>query len=179
MPHAARRNDADAGLAVPGRRVTSLALVAGYINAVGFLHFSGIFVGAMSGNTVQFGVAVAGEKWQLLTGVVVTVGSSFVGGLISSYARRRLSHPAFELIIMAGVVAVAQLAFANLANPLIVELPLLAVAMAMQGETISRFGGLSIQTIVMTTNLLKLADGLVGRYVCGGFGSAGADSSLA
>jgi uncharacterized membrane protein YoaK (UPF0700 family) len=35
----------------------------------------------------------------------------------------------------------------------------------MQGQTISRFGGMSIQTIVVTNNMLKCADALVGRYL--------------
>jgi uncharacterized membrane protein YoaK (UPF0700 family) len=166
MANSAPHNDADEGLAVPARRVTSLALIAGYINAVGVMHLNGIYVGAMTGNSVQFGVTVAGGKWPSLAVILATVWSFFVGGLISSYARRRLAHPAFELVIMAGLVLVAQLSCSNLNNPLIFELPLLVIAMAMQGETISRFGGLSIQTLVMTSNLLKLADALVGRYVC-------------
>jgi uncharacterized membrane protein YoaK (UPF0700 family) len=46
-----------------------------------------------------------------------------------------------------------------------VELPLLALAMAMQGETIARFGGVSLQTIVVTNNMVKFSDALVGRYL--------------
>jgi uncharacterized membrane protein YoaK (UPF0700 family) len=37
--------------------------------------------------------------------------------------------------------------------------------MAMQGETVSRVDGIPIQTIVVTNNLLKFADGIVGRYL--------------
>jgi uncharacterized membrane protein YoaK (UPF0700 family) len=50
-------------------------------------------------------------------------------------------------------------------NPIAIELPLLTVVMAMQGETVSRVGGIPIQTIVVTSNLLKFADGIVGRYL--------------
>jgi CoA-transferase family III/Protein of unknown function (DUF1275) len=46
-----------------------------------------------------------------------------------------------------------------------VELPLLALAMAMQGETIARFGGISLQKIVATNNMVKFSDALVGRYL--------------
>jgi uncharacterized membrane protein YoaK (UPF0700 family) len=52
---------------------------------------------------------------------------------------------------------------ANNAIPL--ELGLLAMAMAMQGETISRIGTVSVQTVVVTNNLLHFADALVGRFL--------------
>jgi uncharacterized membrane protein YoaK (UPF0700 family) len=50
-------------------------------------------------------------------------------------------------------------------NAIPVELGLLAMAMAMQGETISRIGTVSVQTVVVTNNLLHFADALVGRFV--------------
>jgi len=39
------------------------------------------------------------------------------------------------------------------------------MAMAMQGETISRIGTVSVQTVVVTNNLLHFADTLVGRFL--------------
>lgn len=53
-------------------------------------------------------------------------------------------------------------------NPAAIELPLLAAVMAMQGETISRFGGVAIQTVVVANNLLKFAAAIVGRYLPNG-----------
>jgi uncharacterized membrane protein YoaK (UPF0700 family) len=63
---------------------------------------------------------------------------------------------------MAVLLLVAQWVRLAMRNPIPIELPLLAVTMAMQGETIARFGGMSIQTIVVTNNMLKCADGMVG-----------------
>ena len=151
--------------AVAFRRVASLGTVAGYIDALGFIDLSGIYTGAMTGNTVQLGVTFARQQWPHFALVAMTLGSFFCGGLASSVIRRRLPHPALELVIMAGLVLAAQVVRLTVASPISIELPLLAISMAMQGETISRFGGQSIQTIVVTNNMLKCADGLVGRYL--------------
>jgi len=55
------------------------------------------------------------------------------------------------------------ISFAGNAIPL--ELGLLAMAMAMQGETVSRIGTVTVQTVVVTNNLLHFADALVGRFL--------------
>jgi uncharacterized membrane protein YoaK (UPF0700 family) len=150
---------------VPARRVLCLGLVAGYVDALGFLDLNGIYTAAMTGNTVQLGVTFAQAQWPHFLLVAGTLGAFFVGGVISSIIKRHLPKPAMELVIMAGLLLAAQVV--RLVHPGLVpvELPLLAISMAMQGETVSRFGGLSIQTIVVTNNILKFADGLVGRYV--------------
>jgi uncharacterized membrane protein YoaK (UPF0700 family) len=153
------------GIGIPVRRVLSLGLVAGYVDALGFLDLNGIYTAAMTGNTVQLGIAFVREQWPHFAVVAATLGAFFCGALFSSFIRRRLPHPALELLIMAPLVLVAQAVRLYVPNPIAIELPLLAVVMAMQGETISRVGGMPIQTIVVTNNLLKFADGIVGRYL--------------
>lgn len=165
MPSPGGKAESASSVAVPVRRILCLGLVAGYIDAIGFLDLGGIYVAAMTGNTVQFGITFAREQWAHFAVVAITLGSFFCGGLVSSIIRRFLPHPPLELLVMAALVTAAQLVRSLLGNPIAVELPLLAIAMAMQGQTLSRFGGLSIQTIVVTNNLLKLAEAIVGRYV--------------
>ena len=155
-------------IAVSVRRILCLGFVAGYVDALGFVQLAGIYTGAMTGNTIQFGITLAREQWSHLTLVAATLGAFFGGALISSYIRRRLPSPPLELIIMAALILCAQIVQLVTAHPLPIELPLLAVSMAMQGETISRFGGTSLQTIVVTNNLIKLADAIVGRWLSGG-----------
>jgi uncharacterized membrane protein YoaK (UPF0700 family) len=50
-------------------------------------------------------------------------------------------------------------------NAMPIELGLLTMAMALQGETVSRIGAVSIQTVVVTNNLVHFADAFVGRYL--------------
>lgn len=66
---------------------------------------------------------------------------------------------------MAAVLVIAGIIRLHVSWRIPVELPLLALALAMQGETIARFGGVSLQTIVVTNNMVKFSDALVGRYL--------------
>lgn len=163
MPPITTKSADDPATAVAVRRILCLGLSAGYIDAVGFLELGGIYIAAMTGNSVQLGISLTRGAWPHVAMVALTIGSFFIGGLLSSYIRRRRLHPGLEIGIMAALVLVAQIVRILFDSPLGVEVPLLAVAMAMQGQTLSRFGGAAVQTIVVTNNLLKFADALVGR----------------
>ena len=165
MEDASTNIESRQGIGIAVRRILSLALVAGHIAAVGFLDLGGLYIAPMTGNTVQLGIAAVRGQWPHVAILAATLGAFFCGGVVASYVRRRLPRPPFELIIMAALVLAAQVARSGLASPTAIELPLLAASMAMQGATISRFGGLPIQTIVVTNNLLKCADAIAGRYL--------------
>jgi uncharacterized membrane protein YoaK (UPF0700 family) len=152
-------------LAVALRRVIALSLVAGYVEVIGYTDVGGIYPAIMTGNTVQFGLTLATAQWERFALLAFAIGLFFVASIISALIRRRLKHPPYELIIMAATLAVADFIRLDPALRIAVELPLLALAMAMQGETISRFGGVSLQTIVVTNNMVKFSDALVGRYL--------------
>jgi uncharacterized membrane protein YoaK (UPF0700 family) len=152
-------------IGIPARRVLSLALVAGYVDALGFFDLNEIYTAAMTGNTIQLGIAFVREQWAQLAVVGATLGAFFCGALFSSFIRRRLPNAAWVLLIMAPLLLAAQAVRLYAPNPVAIELPLLAAVMATQGETISRFGGVAIQTVVVTNNLLKFADAIVGRYL--------------
>lgn len=159
------RTAPEPAVGIAARRILSLGLVAGYVGTLGLVDLHGIYTAAMTGNTVQLSLDLVRGEWTRLAIVGATLGSFFCGGLLSSFIRRRLEHPAFELLIMAALVLVAQAVRSVAPDRSALELPLLAVALAMQGETISRFAGVPIQTIVVTSNLLKFADAVVGRYL--------------
>ncbi|HEY2024698.1 YoaK family protein [Paraburkholderia sp.] len=142
-------------------RAVLLSAAAGYVEVIGYLDFNGRYPGIMTGNTVQFGYAAISRDWAAAAAFGVVLALFFAGCLCGGIARRVLSAPRYLLLGIAAVVAVADLLRANAALHLPGELPLLALAMAMQGETMARFGGQSIQTIVVTTNIVKCADALV------------------
>jgi uncharacterized membrane protein YoaK (UPF0700 family) len=175
--HAQAKVTRPQGIGIPARRVLSLALVAGYVDALGFFDLNEIYTGAMTGNTVQLGVAFVREEWPHLVVVSATLGAFFSGGLLSSFIRRRLPRAALVLLIVAPLLLAVQAVRLYAPNPVRIELPLLAVVMAMQGETMSRFGGIPIQTIVVTNNLLKFADAIAGRYLSYGKRSRATGSS--
>jgi uncharacterized membrane protein YoaK (UPF0700 family) len=151
-------------LATSIRHVVGLSAVAGCVEVVGYMDCGGIYPGIMTGNTVQLGLTSATAQWTRFELIAFAVASFFVGGLIASLVRRRLRRPAMELLFMAALLVVASLARWHVPSRVAFELPLLAIAMAMQGEAISKFGGMSIQTIVVTNSMVKFTDALVGRY---------------
>jgi uncharacterized membrane protein YoaK (UPF0700 family) len=157
--------DTESALARPLRHVVALSVVAGCVEVIGYMDCGGIYPGIMTGNTVQLGLTSATAQWTRFALIAFAVASFFVGGIIASLIRRHLRRPAVELLIMAAVLLVVSVVRREIGWRVPVELPLLAIAMAMQGEAISKFGGISIQTIVVTNNMVKFTDALVGRYM--------------
>jgi len=157
----------DLPIAVSIRLVVALAAVAGYVEVIGFTDFGGIYPGIMTGNTVQLGLTLVKAQWERLGVIGFAVALFFLGGIIASLIKRHLRRGPVELVLMAAILVAAGIVRLYAAVRIPIELPLLALAMAMQGETISNFGGVSIQTIVVTNNMVKFSDALVGRYMSG------------
>jgi uncharacterized membrane protein YoaK (UPF0700 family) len=146
------------------RRTVGLGFVAGFVNTVGFFDLH-VYPGIMTGNTVQLGISLARSDWHLFSLTALTIACFFVGGLAGSVIRHHLKRPPLELIIMAVLLLAATPVRTRANNGIPLELGLLAMAMAMQGETVSRIGTVSVQTVVVTNNLLHFADALVGRFL--------------
>ncbi len=149
------------------QRVVALAGIAGYVEVIGFSVVGGIYPAIMTGNTVQLGLTVVRAQWARCGLLAFAVGLFFLGGIISSLIRRHLRRPPMELLLMAVILIIAGVIRLHVPWRIPIELPLLALALAMQGETIARFGGVSLQTIVVTNNMVKFSDALVGRYLPG------------
>jgi uncharacterized membrane protein YoaK (UPF0700 family) len=152
-------------LLVSARRVMALSAVAGCVEVIGYLDCTSIYPGIMTGNTVQLGLTLATAQWARLALIAYAVFSFFVGGIIASVIRRNLRRPPIELLMMATILVIASVVRRETSLRVLVELPLLAIAMAMQGAAVSRFGGVSIQTIVVTNSMVKFTDALAGRYL--------------
>lgn len=144
--------------------VLSLGLIAGYVDAVGYVELRGIFTAAMTGNATTFGISLADGNWFRAASVGTVLGLFFCGALGASLLRRALPAYRHEWLWMAGLLAAAQMMHWShpAGDSSRVETLLLAVAMAMQGEALSRFSGVSVQTIVVTNNIVKFADNIAG-----------------
>ncbi|AJK49171.1 YoaK family protein [Burkholderia plantarii] len=163
----AREPPAAPPLRVNVRRVVALTTVCGFVEVIGFRDAGGIYPAIMTGNTVQLGWSLAqgaGARFALLA---FAIGAFFVGCLAASLIRRHLKRPALELCIMAALLVAADFVRGHPALRVPVELPVLALALGMQGETVSRFGAVSLQTLVVTNNIVKFCDAFVGRYLGG------------
>ncbi len=143
-----------------------LAIVAGYADAVGFLTF-GAFAGAMTGNTVLLGIALAEADFGAAAQSAIIIAAFLLGVAASAVLGRRV-----PLVAVFGMEAAAIVAAAWIAP--VFAAPVLAFAMGLQNATMTRFAGASLNTVVLTGNLQKMMQGLLGRFT-GAAKSPGSD----
>jgi uncharacterized membrane protein YoaK (UPF0700 family) len=132
-----------------------LAIVAGYADAGGFLGFNA-FAGAMTGNTVLLGIALATDKLADAAQSVAIIAAFLAGVAASALLRRHVSLAAILVIEMAAIVVAA------LVTPPVAA-PVLAFAMGLQNAAMTHFAGLSLNTVFLTGNLQKLVETLLRR----------------
>jgi len=167
---ASARPEKEVSLAVLLRRVICLTFVVSVVEVTTYVDVGGIYPGIMTGNTVQLGRAVALHHWANAGSIGTAIGLFFLGCIGASLIKRFLSWPYWGLLIMAAILAVVS--FIRLVPDLrlSVELPLIALALGIQGETLAKFGGVSLQTIVVTNNIVKFSEAFTGRYLLKWFG---------
>lgn len=62
---------------------STLAAVAGYVDAFGYLHLFGTFTANMSGNAVLLGIAIGEESWDLASRHLTALASFVLGVIVS------------------------------------------------------------------------------------------------
>lgn len=138
-------------------RATTLTLVAGIADAVGFLTMGGVFAANMTGNTVLAGVAIARldtvQAWHHLAPLL----AFFAGALLSRLLLRLTDSPRAGLLIEAAILAmVGFLPLGPEASVLVV-----AVAMGIQASAITHFASAAVSTVVVTSTLARTADAVL------------------
>jgi uncharacterized membrane protein YoaK (UPF0700 family) len=158
-------SDAAAGiLIVSARRVVALTVVCGFVEVVGCMDAGGTYPGIMTGNTVQLGRNLARGAWTPFSIFGYAILAFMLGCMIASLMRRRNRQTSLELFISAGLLILTGIVRKHPVLRIPVEIPMLAFAMAFQGEAINRFGAVSLQTLVVTNNIVKFSDAVIGRY---------------
>ena len=143
------------------RRAAILCLVAGFVDAYGYMALGNVFAANMTGNTVLFGISAA----QLEGGKALTYGVTliafFAGALGASLVIGTIGKRPLVLLAVALLIAVAPLLALDARGKLL----LLTFAMGMQGASLQRFGGTSLNTVVVTGTMLRLAEEIVARLL--------------
>jgi uncharacterized membrane protein YoaK (UPF0700 family) len=142
----------------------SLAALAGFVDAIGFLQLGGIFVSFISGNSTKLAVSVVKASGAaLLTGAVIA--AFFLGAVAGSWLSRAAPARRKPLVLLAVSCC---LLVAALLQATHWDLPaVLAMAAAMGGaNTVFRRedGPYNVGITYMTGNLVRLADGVVGLF---------------
>ena len=145
---------------------TSLAALAGFADAVGFLGMGGFFVSFMSGNSTRMGVGVASEA--AAAAIATSLVAAFLSGVVlGSLVARRAGHRQLPAVL--ALVAVALTLAALLFRPggqapgsfLFMALAMGALNIAFQREGEVAFG-LTYMTGTLVRIGQRLADALSG-----------------
>ena len=138
----------------------TLAAVAGYVDALGFVLLQGVFTSHATGDTAHIGRAVAASNGAAVVRfawpIAMFVAGLFVSGAITALGKRLRFHSTFG-------VALGLEAALLFASPVMTGyFPLaaaLAGSMGIQTLTVSTVSGLRVYTTYMTGNLAKFAEG--------------------
>lgn len=137
-----------------------LCLIAGFVDAIGYIELGHVFTANMTGNTVLLGVALVKGDW-IAVSYAATIAAFGLGVVAASLLKlARVPLPALFIAagaVLLGLTAIRPAAFASLSA--------LAFVMGLQGGAISTFAGIRLPTVVVTSTLVNLIDGLVRRSV--------------
>ncbi|GFE92776.1 YoaK family protein [Acetobacter persici] len=137
------------------RRILLLGMLAGYINALSFIDLGGMFAGAMTGNTIHMDATFAAGNWQHGMQIAELLLVFFLTAILAS-CLRLIVPPVCNFIVMAFLLCLAE-GLHGAPQQVRYECLILPALMAIQGQTLARFSGNAIQTVVITSNLLKCA----------------------
>ena len=142
-----------------------ISILAGFVDAVGFIESSGFFVSFMTGNSTR--LAVGAAEWQdaaLVAGAIIAIFLVGVvgGSLVAAYSRRPRAPVVLTLVALLLAVA-AGFRLAGAATPAIA---FLALAMGAANAAIEGRDGAVVGVTYMTGTLVqagqKIANALRG-----------------
>jgi uncharacterized membrane protein YoaK (UPF0700 family) len=145
----------------------ALSALAGYVDAIGFLHLGGLFVSFMSGNSTRMGVSLAEGHWQkaaeALGLIVLFVIGAAVGSLI--VLGRGVNRQPWVLLAEALLLAASALCYAfDLQNAAVAAIVL---AMGLENAVFQIQGGGGLGLTYVTGALVKVGQ-LAAKALTGG-----------
>lgn len=138
----------------------ALAMLAGYVDALGFLATGGFFVSFMSGNSTRLGVGAGQALWPFAAIaaelIIAFVTGVTLGSLVAraGTARRRWAVLFLVTALLAGAFCLRRIGLTSL-SPL-----LLAAAMGAENAVFQREGTAGFGVTYMTGALVKVGQGL-------------------
>lgn len=140
-----------------------LSFLAGFVDALGFMHLGGYFVAFMSGNTTQMAAALPDG----LAGAVIPASliGLFVAGVIAGTLMEQRFSSSLGLLALAALLGLAAAFSAmKLDDIAVLATPFVMGAM----NTVLRTGQGGMAVTYMTGNLVKLGQTIVAAFQGGG-----------
>ncbi len=145
----------------------ALSALAGYVDAIGFLHLGGLFVSFMSGNSTRMGVSLAEGAWASAATSLGLIALFVVGAAAGSLIvlGRGANRQPWVLLAEALLLAAAALAYTfDQSN---VAVGAIVLAMGMENAVFQIHGGAGLGLTYVTGALVKVGQ-LVAAALTGG-----------
>jgi len=145
----------------------ALSALAGYVDAIGFLHLGGLFVSFMSGNSTRMGVSLAEGNWWGAAAALGLIALFVVGAAAGSLIvlGRGANRQPWVLLAEAVLLALAALYYqVGLPN---VAIAAIVLAMGMENAVFQIHGGAGLGLTYVTGALVKVGQ-LAAKALTGG-----------
>jgi uncharacterized membrane protein YoaK (UPF0700 family) len=145
----------------------ALSALAGYVDAIGFIHLGGLFVSFMSGNSTRMGVSLAAGDWrgalEALGLIVLFVAGAAGGSLIvlGKYAHRQALLLLTEALLLGGAALGYAFGLERFAVAAVV------LAMGLENAVFQIDGGAGLGLTYVTGALVKVGQ-LIAAALAGG-----------
>ena len=94
-----------------------LAGIAGYVDAISYIHLGGAFAANMTGNLVEIGIRGATGDWRRATWCLSLVVAFLLGIVASRLLLRAHRSPRTALLIESAIIAANQRSFLSTIGP--------------------------------------------------------------
>jgi uncharacterized membrane protein YoaK (UPF0700 family) len=133
---------------------TALAGLAGFVDAVGYLHFGGFFVSFMSGNSTRLavGLATRSSPAVIAFGLILSFVLGVIGGSLLGAAVGQRRRPVVLALVATGLLAAAGFGAREM---IWFAAACMAMAMGAANAVFERDGEVSIGVTYMTGALVK------------------------
>jgi uncharacterized membrane protein YoaK (UPF0700 family) len=145
----------------------ALSALAGYVDAIGFLHLGGLFVSFMSGNSTRMGVSLAEGQWLSAAKPLGLIALFVIGAAAGSLIvlGRGVNRQPWVLLAEALLLAAAALCDAfDLSS---VAVAAIVLAMGMENAVFQIAGGAGLGLTYVTGALVKVGQ-LMAATLTGG-----------
>jgi len=160
-----------------------IAAAAGYVDATGFLLYSGVYVSFMSGNSTRAAVLVGRGDWQQVAPVIGVIPTFVLGAAIGTVMIGIFKRLGQAMVLLTAGIALAVVAALEVywqsvrSNDMRLGLLFgLAATMGLLNPTVRRVDRVSVALTYVTGTLAKLGTA-IGLKITNGGKSDGGDQS--
>jgi uncharacterized membrane protein YoaK (UPF0700 family) len=145
----------------------ALSALAGYVDAIGFLHLGGLFVSFMSGNSTRMGVSLAEGHWQNAAVALGLIALFVIGAAAGSLIVLGRGAHRQPLVLLAEALLLAGAALAYTFGLPNVAVATIVLAMGLENAVFQIDGGAGLGLTYVTGALVKVGQ-LVAAALTGG-----------